>query len=975
MSSSEQEKQCTQLVFYDKGFPTNKELRAQLENVNSPEDQFEALKKLILCELNGEPQNNLLMDVLKYILPSTDKRLKKLCMYYLETIDKNDKNGKLRSEMILACSHIQRLLEHPNEYVQGFALRFVCKIKEPDLLGPLIPSVTKSLEHRHSYVRKNAVLAIFSIYSDNEQLIPEAPELIENFLNTEPEVAAKRNAFIMLFHCDQDRAVVYLRSIIDQVQTTGDLFQLAILNLLKKMAKNNPNERTKYLKVISSLLDSKSNAVLYQCAGTLVSLSASPVAIKAAASCYIKLLLTHSDNNVKLIVLDRIIELKERYPVVMQQVVMDLLRVLSGNPDMDIKKKVLETAMALVSNRNVDNVMSALKKELQKSQSTSETVEYDKQNETEYRKLLVKTFHECAIKFPEVAHHVLSVMDYLSDTSGPDVILFVREVIETFPALRQQVLDKLCQNFTRIQAPRVFRVALWILGDYSSTLQQVQQSFDAIKSALNELLGGNAAANQEASLDDEDDNVSVKSSSSSAYSKSTVTSSNKPLLRADGTYATQTGFDTAAAQTASASNKKEAAKAPISLKGFVEENNFYLSSVICNTICKLASRMGKFSDATSAQVNQIKADAMLIMSVIVRHSSDPAKNYRMDKDTQERINLCIKLLSQTSSQQVTDIIVNSKSAFTDILKQKKNKELKEQQDKENKITSASQPDNLINITQLKGKKFDAFEFEEEDISKATSNAAFNNGQSGNKLSRVTQLTGFSDPVYAEALVTVHQFDILLDVLVINQTTHTLQNLTLELATVGDLKLCERPQTYTMAPKSRQRIKANIKVSSTETGIIFGNIVYDQSGAGNETCCVILNDVHIDIMDYIAPATCDDMQFRAMWFEFEWENKIPVKSNAEDVTLRQYLDFITKATNMNCLTPELALAGECEFLSANLYARSSFGEDALANVSIEKLPNGKIDGFVRIRSKTQGIALSLGDKITKIQKAPLSAPQQ
>ena len=72
----------------------------------------------------------------------------------------------------------------------------------------------------------------------------------------------------------------------------------------------------------------------------------------------------------------------------------------------------------------------------------------------------------------------------------------------------------------------------------------------------------------------------------------------------------------------------------------------------------------------------------------------------------------------------------------------------------------------------------------------------------------------------------------------------------------------------------------------------------------------------------------------------------------------------KATNMACLTPEAALSGECDFLSANLYARSVFGEDALANLSIEKVEGtGVIQGHVRIRSKTQGIALSLGDKIT------------
>lgn len=38
-----------------------------------------------------------------------------------------------------------------------------------------------------------------------------------------------------------------------------------------------------------------------------------------------------------------------------------------------------------------------------------------------------------------------------------------------------------------------------------------------------------------------------------------------------------------------------------------------------------------------------------------------------------------------------------------------------------------------------------------------------------KLNKVTQLTGFSDPVYAEAYVHVNQYDIVLDVLIVNQT--------------------------------------------------------------------------------------------------------------------------------------------------------------------------------------------------------------
>ena len=54
-----------------------------------------------------------------------------------------------------------------------------------------------------------------------------------------------------------------------------------------------------------------------------------------------------------------------------------------------------------------------------------------------------------------------------------------------------------------------------------------------------------------------------------------------------------------------------------------------------------------------------------------------------------------------------------------------------------------------------------------------------------------------------------------------------------------------------------KISRQVKVASTETGIIFGNIVYDVSGVSGDKSCVVLNDIHIDIMDYIVPASCTD----------------------------------------------------------------------------------------------------------------------
>ena len=126
------------------------------------------------------------------------------------------------------------------------------------------------------------------------------------------------------------------------------------------------------------------------------------------------------------------------------------------------------------------------------------------------------------------------------------------------------------------------------------------------------------------------------------------------------------------------------------------------------------------------------------------------------------------------------------------------------------------------------------------------------------------------------------------------------------------------------------------------GVIFGNVVYD-SPSGTDTHVVILNDVHADIMDYIQPATCSESAFRTMWTEFEWENKVNInKKNAG--TLREFLDQLMKSTNMSCLTPEAGLKGDCQFLSANLYAKSVFGK--LINPESKSLGHKSTDNLGR-----------------------------
>ena len=79
--------------------------------------------------------------------------------------------------------------------------------------------------------------------------------------------------------------------------------------------------------------------------------------LQAAAQCYIDLVVKESDNNVKLIVLDRLIALREvkTHEKVLQDLVMDILRVLTS-PDLEVRKKTLSLVLELVNSRNVEEV-------------------------------------------------------------------------------------------------------------------------------------------------------------------------------------------------------------------------------------------------------------------------------------------------------------------------------------------------------------------------------------------------------------------------------------------------------------------------------------------------------------------------------------------------------------------------------------------------------------------------------------------
>ncbi len=47
----------------------------------------------------------------------------------------------------------------------------------------------------------------------------------------------------MLFNCAQDKAVQYLSETMDQVSTMGEIIQLIVVELIRKVCRTNPQDR------------------------------------------------------------------------------------------------------------------------------------------------------------------------------------------------------------------------------------------------------------------------------------------------------------------------------------------------------------------------------------------------------------------------------------------------------------------------------------------------------------------------------------------------------------------------------------------------------------------------------------------------------------------------------------------------------------------------------------------------------------
>lgn len=244
----------------------------------------------------------------------------------------------------------------------------------------------------------------------------------------------------------------------------------------------------------------------------------------------------------------------------------------------------------------------------------------------EYRQLLIQTIHTCAIQHSSVASNVVHVlMEFLGDASNAsavDVIAFVREVVEKFPELRAGILEKLQECFSEIKSGKVFRGALWILGEYGESASGIMETMRCIRKVLGEvpiLASEQVRATLPCSIADpvqrllDESSLDVVSDADAAALVPTSTTSTRVL--ADGTYATETVFSS----LVQAENlERVKAKSKPVLRALILGGDYYTATVLAGCLTKLVLRF-RGAELDERVVNEFRAE---VSSLTVALSDD-----------------------------------------------------------------------------------------------------------------------------------------------------------------------------------------------------------------------------------------------------------------------------------------------------------------------------------------------------------------
>lgn len=253
-----------------------------------------------------------------------------------------------------------------------------------------------------------------------------------------------------------------------------------------------------------------------------------------------------------------------------------------------------------------------------------------------------------------------------------------------------------------------------------------------------------------------------------------------------------------------------------------------------------------------------------------------------------------------------------------------------------------------------GCPLDLFSFDKEKSLQKFLNSQF-------EKRNIMQLTGLNDPIYVEAELIFKRYEIILDLLFINQTENFLQNMTFEFYTSKNIVKKNDLKLQCMKGRSIVSDKIRFDVLDSYSGFISGSVTFKFPLDKNLSLCTLnFNDIKTDVLDNLEKKDMTEDEFKNNWKKMEWENVYINKINYTDIEkiFNVFCKYL-KGTLINIIKNDFLLVG-------NITCTTKHNDNLLLNICMSR-NNKQTNIECRMRGNKEDLVKSMSSIMGRVCK--------
>merc|ERR1712113_232462 len=182
----------------------------------------------------------------------------------------------------------------------------------------------------------------------------------------------------------------------------------------------------------------------------------------------------------------------------------------------------------------------------------------------------------------------------------------------------------------------VYRVALWIFGEYCQSKEMIIKIIDQICSSIGQLplitIAQEKNDDDDKKNDDDDDNNNTNSNNQGQQPQYLT----RTVVLPDGTYAQSTMAMTNKIEQDLDLDNQSSIKTH-HLRKLLKNGEYFLASVLSLTLLKLISKYKTYDQVKNNDINKLTAKSLLIITSIIRYGTSPSTKHKIDNDTKDRM--------------------------------------------------------------------------------------------------------------------------------------------------------------------------------------------------------------------------------------------------------------------------------------------------------------------------------------------------